>query len=206
MAPKFGSEKVSRYTGVSQLQLRVSRYTVQLSISLVFWGVFCLFSKVFRGSPGEKCSLVFSKRPRKDRVRLLAGGPKASRLQNTFSTLLGLGTLFGHEGSQGPKGPGDTPWGTPFDTPVSATLSGTLPGHSGRDCCSWPGCSQYFNVLKTPPRICVKWVPFVKLAFSLGNRAHFGPKMGYFRLFRTTFSTIVAQILVFTVISLFPPF
>ena len=27
----FGSEKVSRYTGVSQLQLRVSRYTVQLS-------------------------------------------------------------------------------------------------------------------------------------------------------------------------------
>ena len=30
-APKFGSEKVSRYTGVSQLQLRVSRYTVQLS-------------------------------------------------------------------------------------------------------------------------------------------------------------------------------
>ena len=32
VAPKFGSEKVSRYTGVSQLQLRVSRYTVQLRI------------------------------------------------------------------------------------------------------------------------------------------------------------------------------
>ena len=31
VAPKFGSEKVSRYTGVSQLQLRVSHYTVQLS-------------------------------------------------------------------------------------------------------------------------------------------------------------------------------
>ena len=31
VAPKFGAEK-SRYTGVSQLQLRVSRYTVQLSI------------------------------------------------------------------------------------------------------------------------------------------------------------------------------
>ena len=31
VAPKFGSAKVSRYTGVSQLQLRVSRYTVQLS-------------------------------------------------------------------------------------------------------------------------------------------------------------------------------
>ena len=31
VAPKFGSEKVSRYMGVSQLQLRVSRYTVQLS-------------------------------------------------------------------------------------------------------------------------------------------------------------------------------
>ena len=30
VAPKFGSEKVSRYTGVSQLQFRVSRYTVQL--------------------------------------------------------------------------------------------------------------------------------------------------------------------------------
>ena len=30
VAPKFGSENVSRYTGVSQLQLRVSRYTVQL--------------------------------------------------------------------------------------------------------------------------------------------------------------------------------
>ena len=33
VAPKFGSEKVSRYTGVSQLQLRVSRYTVQLSLN-----------------------------------------------------------------------------------------------------------------------------------------------------------------------------
>ena len=31
VAPKFGSEKVSRYTKVSQPQLRVSRYTVQLS-------------------------------------------------------------------------------------------------------------------------------------------------------------------------------
>ena len=31
VAPKFGSEKASRYTGVSQVQLRVSRYTVQLS-------------------------------------------------------------------------------------------------------------------------------------------------------------------------------
>ena len=34
IAPKFGSEKVSRYTGVSQLQLRVSRYTVQLRFGL----------------------------------------------------------------------------------------------------------------------------------------------------------------------------
>ena len=35
VAPKFAwlSEKVSRYTGVSQLQLRVSRYTVQLRLS-----------------------------------------------------------------------------------------------------------------------------------------------------------------------------
>ena len=34
-----------------------------------------------------------------------------------------------------------------------------------------------------PPPICVKWVPFVKLAFSLGNRAHFGSKMGSFSAF-----------------------
>ena len=33
VAPRFGSEKVSRYTGVLQLQLRVSRYTVQLRIA-----------------------------------------------------------------------------------------------------------------------------------------------------------------------------
>ena len=41
-------------------------------------------------------------------------------------------------------------------------------------------------------RVCVKWVPFVKLAFSLP--------------FRTTFSMIVAQIVVFMVILPFPPF
>ena len=29
----------------------------------------------------------------------------------------------------------------------------------------------------------MKWVPFVKLAFSLGNRAHFGSKMGLFSTF-----------------------
>ena len=55
-------------------------------------------------------------------------------------------------------------------------------------------------------QICVKWVPFVKLAFSLGNRAHLGPKWVHFRPFRTTFSMIVAQIVVFIVISPFPPF
>ena len=42
VAPKFGSEKVSRYTGVSQLQLRVSRYTVQLR---------CGFQKVLGRPP-----------------------------------------------------------------------------------------------------------------------------------------------------------
>ena len=31
--------------------------------------------------------------------------------------------------------------------------------------------------------ICVKWVPFVKLAFSPGNRAYFGSKMGLFSAF-----------------------
>ena len=35
----------------------------------------------------------------------------------------------------------------------------------------------------TPPRTCVKWVPFVKLAFSPGSRAHFGSKMGLFSAF-----------------------
>ena len=39
VAPKFGSEKVSRYTGVSQLQLRVSRYTVQLSLAWHWLGL-----------------------------------------------------------------------------------------------------------------------------------------------------------------------
>ena len=34
VAPIFGSEKVSRYMGVSQLQLRVSRYTVQLRVGV----------------------------------------------------------------------------------------------------------------------------------------------------------------------------
>ena len=29
----------------------------------------------------------------------------------------------------------------------------------------------------------MKWVPFVKLAFSPGNRAHFGSKMGLFSAF-----------------------
>ena len=33
VAPKLGSEKVSRYTGLSQVQLRVSRYTVRLSLA-----------------------------------------------------------------------------------------------------------------------------------------------------------------------------
>ena len=71
VAPKFGSDKVSRYTGVSQLQLRVSRYTVQLSPELApenmkevtikskngpFWAILALFSIffVFSGSnPGR---------------------------------------------------------------------------------------------------------------------------------------------------------
>ena len=48
VAPKFGSEKVSRYTGVSQVQLRVSRYTVQLRNSVcAFFVFFCGFSVAF---------------------------------------------------------------------------------------------------------------------------------------------------------------
>ena len=37
--------------------------------------------------------------------------------------------------------------------------------------------------LVLPHCICVKWVPFVKLAFSPGNRAHFGSKMGLLSAF-----------------------
>ena len=44
VAPKFGSEKVSRYTGVSQLQLRVSRYTVQLRLNRILTGYYFFFA------------------------------------------------------------------------------------------------------------------------------------------------------------------
>ena len=61
--------------------------------------------------------------------------------------------------------------------------------------------------LRQPPlRMCVKWAPFVKLALSLGAVHILGPKWVCFWPFRTTFSMIVAQIVVFIVISLLPPF
>ena len=41
-----------------------------------------------------------------------------------------LGTLFGHSGAQGPKGPGDTPSDTPADTP---RFRGHARGHSGHE-------------------------------------------------------------------------
>ena len=41
------------------LDVFVSLVFSLLGISLVFWGVFCLFSKVFRGSPGERILDVF---------------------------------------------------------------------------------------------------------------------------------------------------
>ena len=58
-----------------------------------------------------------------------------------------LGTLFGHSGAWGPKGPGDAPSDTPSDTPG---FWGHSRGHSGdtlgpkgpRDPCSRPGRSQ----------------------------------------------------------------
>ena len=49
VAPKFGSEKVSRYTGVSQLQLRVSRYTVQLRLRS-----FCVVRRFRWGNRSQK--------------------------------------------------------------------------------------------------------------------------------------------------------
>ena len=64
VAPKLGSEKVSHYTVVSQLQLRVSRYTVQLrkgvritffAFLVTFWSFFLtllsLFSSLFCQTP-----------------------------------------------------------------------------------------------------------------------------------------------------------
>ena len=47
----------------------------------------------------------------------------------------------------------------------------------------FPGNTVTMIWTMTPPCICVKWVPFVKLAFSPGDRAHFGPKMGLFSAF-----------------------
>ena len=64
-----------------------------------------------------------------------------------------LGTLFGHYGAQGPKGPGDTPSDTPSDTPG---FRGHSRGHSAdtsglkgpRDSCSRPGRSQTLPSLR----------------------------------------------------------
>ena len=62
-----------------------------------------------------------------------------------------LGTLFGHSGTRGPKGPGDTPWDTLGDTPVFGDTLGDTPGDTSgpkgpRDPCSRPGGSQAFCV------------------------------------------------------------
>ena len=83
-----------------------------------------------------------------------------------------LGTLFGHSGARGPKGPGDTPSDTPSDTPH---FRGHSRGHSGdtsgpkgpRDSCSRPagflrGCAllrSFVHTLGTADaqmHICVK--------------------------------------------------
>ena len=42
-----------------------------------------------------------------------------------------------------------------------------------------------WNVCGGGGAICVKWVPFVKLAFLQQKGAFFGPKMGQFQRFRT---------------------
>ena len=51
----------------------------------------------------------------------------------------------------------------------------------------FPAIREMFCSFFPPPRICVKWVPFVKLVFLQQNGAFFGPKNGHFRPFRTTF-------------------
>ena len=89
VAPKFGSAKVSRYTGVSQLQLRVSRYTVQLrlsrrqsTIAAFFAFLFCAFLFVKRGlidtmapqSRGSAPLGVFNEAAEKSDLRVDTGG------------------------------------------------------------------------------------------------------------------------------------
>ena len=58
VAPKFGSEKVLCYRGVSQVQLRVSRYTVQLSPHPVVW-LCAPVSCLSEGGLCDKCVRVF---------------------------------------------------------------------------------------------------------------------------------------------------
>ena len=83
-------------------------------------------------------------------------GPRASECPKSVPRVSGtpfrhsgdtLGTLFGHSGARGPKGPGDTPWDTPGDTPVFGDTLGDTPGDTSgpkgpRDPCSRPGGSQ----------------------------------------------------------------
>ena len=82
VAPKFGSEKVSRYTGVSQLQLQVSRYTVQLSID--FWAQWREFSKnpYFFG----RFSLLFPKRKRRSGFFRTLGSLVHHRLRSQIAS------------------------------------------------------------------------------------------------------------------------
>ena len=94
VAPKFGSEKVSRYTGVSQLQLRVSRYTVQLSPSVQYpsslWQKRAL--KIFPIEPIQ--SRIIWSGPRSSTeltMRHCFALPSVRKFQGRFrSTLVGL--------------------------------------------------------------------------------------------------------------------
>ena len=77
VAPKFGSEKVSRYTGVSQLQLRVSRCIVQLRLWREHW----------TGSPKKSIDQIGKNCPKK--VRKLCFRPLRTIFSDIFSTFFG---------------------------------------------------------------------------------------------------------------------
>ena len=86
VAPKFGSEKVSHYTGVSQVQLRVSRYTVQLRLRCCFPG-----SLVKSKDRERKIS------PKFFRPKFFLGRPRGMSVPKClfFQDLEGLTEVFG---------------------------------------------------------------------------------------------------------------
>ena len=103
VAPKFASEKVSRYTGVSQLQLRVSRYTVQLRERTQKGDPHKLFREYLWGQKRgpkqaifdhKKFSLLFCLALREGVPGPLGPGVKRESKITNFQVLLGFRLVF----------------------------------------------------------------------------------------------------------------